>query len=196
MNGLLFLLLVAVGVIALAVAGLAIANRVVFKMAARNFSRRKAQSAIVVLGLMIGTAIISSSLVVGDTLNYIFVNNTYHSLGELDEQISGTSQFGTTQYFGMSVYRSVSDNLSKVEGIQSVAPAIFESVSVYDHRTRLAEPSVTLAAYDSAIMRSTAFGDLDGKGLYADRLAKTRPISIPGWPMPWTPARGTPSSCP
>ena len=46
MNGLLFLLLLGVAVIALAVLALALAGRVIFKMAARNFTRRKAQSAI------------------------------------------------------------------------------------------------------------------------------------------------------
>ena len=172
MDGLLFLLLVGVGVIALAVMALALTNRVVFKMAARNFSRRKAQSAIVVAGLMIGTAIISASLIVGDTMRYIFVNESYHSLGETDEQIFGQSQFGTSVYFSMDVYRSLSDNLSNVEGVQAVAPMIVESVSVFDFRTGLAEPSMALAGYDSAKMRSTVFGDLDGKGLYTDRLGE------------------------
>jgi putative ABC transport system permease protein len=170
MDGLLFLLLLGVLAIALSVAVLALASRVIFKMAARNFARRKAQSAIVVAGLMIGTAIISASLVVGDTMRYIFVNQTYHDLGETDEQIFGTSQFGTSTWFSENVYVSMRENLSKVEGIQAVVPAITESVSVMNARENLSEPSVTLAAYDSAIMRATVFGDLDGKGLYTDRL--------------------------
>lgn len=172
MDGLLFLLLLGVAVIALAVAGLALANRVVFKMAARNFARRRAQSAIVVAGLMIGTAIISASLVVGDTMRYIFVNDTYHSLGETDEQISGTSQFGTSTWFSEGVYVSLKENLSRVAGVQAVAPMINEPVSLFNPRTNLAEPSVTLAAYDSAVMRSTVFGDLDGKGLHTDKLGQ------------------------
>ena len=55
MDGLLFLLLLGVAIIGLAVAALALANRVVFKMAARNFARRKAQSAIVIAGFSSGS---------------------------------------------------------------------------------------------------------------------------------------------
>jgi putative ABC transport system permease protein len=170
MDGLLFLLLIGVLAIALAVLGLALANRVIFKLAARNFARRKAQSAIVVAGLMIGTAIISASLVVGDTMRYIFEDGTYHALGEVDEQIYGQTQYGTRQYFGEEVYRSLSENLSGVEGIQSCAPAIVETVSMLDARTLLAEPNVAIVAFNSSIMKNTVFGDLDGKGYYTDTL--------------------------
>jgi hypothetical protein len=102
-------------------------HRVIFKMAARNFARRKAQSAIVVAGLMIGTAIISASLVVGDTMRYLFEDGTYHALGEVDEQIYGQSPYGTNQYFSERVFSSLSENLSGVEGIQSLAPAMWSS---------------------------------------------------------------------
>ena len=164
MDGLLFLLLLGVGAITLGVLALALTNRVIFKMAYRNFARRKAQSAIVVAGLMIGTAIISSSLVVGDTMRYLFENETYHSLGEVDEEIYGISPDGGLQYFDMQLYRSVSENLSGVTGIQAVVPGLFAGASVQDMRTLLPEPGVGVMAYNSSIMRKTVFGDLDGNG--------------------------------
>lgn len=177
MNGLLFLLLLGVGAISLGVLALALTNRVIFKMAARNFARRKAQSAIVVAGLMIGTAIISSSLVVGDTMRYLFENETYHSLGEVDEEIYGISQAGSPVFFGEQVYTSVSENLSGVEGIQSVAPGIYIGGSVQDMRTQLPEPGASVLAFNSSIMRRAAFGDLNGNGYYADRLGE-REVAI------------------
>jgi putative ABC transport system permease protein len=172
MNQLLFILMIMVLAIALAVMALAVSNRVVFKMAARNFARRKAQSAIVIAGLMIGTAIISASLVVGDTMRYLFENGTYLSLGEVDEQIVGQNVFGNYQYFDERVYISVQQDISAVEGIEAVAPAIFEAVSIQDMRTMLAEPSVTLTAYNSSIMKRTVFGDLDGNGYFTDGLGE------------------------
>ena len=64
MDFLLLFLLTLVGIITVIILILALTNRIIFKMAARNFARRKAQSVIVIAGLMIGTAIISSALVV------------------------------------------------------------------------------------------------------------------------------------
>ena len=63
----LFFVIILIAIIAV----LAVTNRIIFKMAVRNFTRRKLQSLIVVCGLMIGTAIISSSLVVQDTMVYM-----------------------------------------------------------------------------------------------------------------------------
>ena len=62
--GLLFLVMVILGVIIYQ------GNRlkILMKMGLRNVNRRKVNTLIVVFGLMIGTAIISGSLVVGDTL--------------------------------------------------------------------------------------------------------------------------------
>src|SRR2546428_13333882 len=78
----------AVLVLAGIVAGLALAKPMLARMAARNLARRKARVAIAVLGLLVGTAIISSSLVVGDTLNHIFVQNVYDRLDLVDETVS------------------------------------------------------------------------------------------------------------
>ena len=78
----------AVLVLAGIVAGLALAKPMLARMAARNLVRRKGRVAIAVLGLLVGTAIISSSLVVGDTLNHIFVQNVYDRLDLVDETVS------------------------------------------------------------------------------------------------------------
>src|SRR4028119_844227 len=46
----------------------ALRNRVSFRMAARNIPRRRAQTALVVLGLMLATMLFSASFTTGDTL--------------------------------------------------------------------------------------------------------------------------------
>src|SRR5207245_823878 len=61
------------------------------RLAARNIGRRKSRVLIVVAGLLVGTAVISSSLVVGDTLSYIFLEDVYARLDALDELVSNTS---------------------------------------------------------------------------------------------------------
>src|SRR5439155_26202582 len=57
------------------------------RLAARNIGRRKSRVLIVVAGLLVGTAIISSSLVVGDTLSYIFLEDVYARLDAIDELV-------------------------------------------------------------------------------------------------------------
>ncbi len=169
MDGLLSLLLFLVLLITLIIAIMGLLNRIIFKMAARNFARRKAQSVIVIAGLMIGTAIISSSLIVGDTIGYLNEVEAYRSLGEIDEEIWGVGPTGII-YFSEDIYFTLKDNLSDVGGIESIAPVLSESCAVQDFNTEWVEPSSAILGLDSQVLRSTSFGDLDGKGFYPDTL--------------------------
>jgi putative ABC transport system permease protein len=170
MNDTLFVLFLIVGIITLAIIILGVTARIIFKMAVRNFARRKAQSAIVIAGLMIGTAIISSALVVQDTMKYATEADIYSRLGEIDEEILGLNSFGTVTYFSESIYDSISNNLTNVPEIDGVAPVISELGAVLDWDTRLGEPSAAIFGLDSQILRNTAFGDLDDNGFYPDNL--------------------------
>jgi putative ABC transport system permease protein len=172
MDGIMIMILFVVIIIALIIAVLAVTNRIIFKMAARNFARRKIQSIIVIGGLMIGTAIISSSLIVQDTMVYMFEIDVYRSLGEVDEDIWGLNTFGTVEYFNESIYESLAENLSSVDGIEAVAPVIADLGAVFDSNTLLGDPSVAILGLDSQILQETSFGDLDGKGFYPDALNK------------------------
>ena len=164
------LLLAGVVIITILIIYLALTNKIIFKMAARNFTRRKAQSVIVIAGLMIGTSLISAALIVQDTMTYSTVVDVYESLGEIDEEIYGTSQFGTVVYFNESIYDSISSDLSTVSGIEAVAPVIREYGSAFDVDTSLGEPRALLLGLDSQIMRSTVFGDLNEDKYYTDEL--------------------------
>jgi putative ABC transport system permease protein len=151
---------------------MALTNRIVFKMAVRNFTRRKAQSVIVIAGLMIGTSLISASLIVQDTMTYASEADIYLSLGEIDEEVSGSNLYGTVVYFDESIYDSISNDLSTVSGIEAVAPVIRETGSVFDLDTSLGEPRALLIGLDSQVLRSTVFGDLNDKGFYPDNLGE------------------------
>ena len=59
-------------------------NRILLTMAMRNIIRRKWTTALILGGLMVGTAIISTSLVVGDTMDNMIVKQATNSLGEVD----------------------------------------------------------------------------------------------------------------
>jgi putative ABC transport system permease protein len=60
-------------------------NRLLVDMGLRNVPRRKAQSTLIVLGLMLSTVIISAALATGDTVNYSITNDAFTKLGHVDE---------------------------------------------------------------------------------------------------------------
>jgi len=60
----------AVGVILLVLLAFGAYHRVLLRMAVRNIPRRRAQSVLIVFGVMLATLIITASLGVGDTSNY------------------------------------------------------------------------------------------------------------------------------
>ncbi len=100
------------------------------RLAARNIERRKTRVAIVIAGLLIGTAIISSSLVVGDTLRYIFVQDVYARLGAIDELI--TNEFNGNLYsFPQTYYAQIAANLRQAGApVDGVAPMLLKAMPV------------------------------------------------------------------
>jgi putative ABC transport system permease protein len=58
------------------------------RLAARNALRRRAETILVVVGSMLGTAIIIGALVVGDTLNFSVRQTAFQDLGPADELVT------------------------------------------------------------------------------------------------------------
>ena len=82
--GLALVLLVLLGVVAY----FANRHRFLFKLGVRNVPRRKAQSVLIVMGLMLSTTIIASSLGIGDTVTHSIRVDAFTALGHTDEIIS------------------------------------------------------------------------------------------------------------
>jgi putative ABC transport system permease protein len=60
---------------------------VIFKLGIRNIPRRKAQTTLIIVGLMLATLIISAALGTGDTLNRSVNSAAFKALGPLDEVV-------------------------------------------------------------------------------------------------------------
>src|SRR5437867_250891 len=71
----------------LTVAWVAWRRPVIFKLGIRNIPRRKAQTILIVVGLMLSTMIISAALGVGDTVDYSITDEVYQQLGHVDEAV-------------------------------------------------------------------------------------------------------------
>nr|MDQ3044920.1 hypothetical protein [Chloroflexota bacterium] len=87
MNNILVVLLALLGLCLLSVAWIAWRRPVIFKLGMRAIPRRKAQTTLIVLGLMLSTMLISAALGVGDTLDHSFTADVYDTLGQVDELI-------------------------------------------------------------------------------------------------------------
>src|SRR6266508_5907859 len=70
------------------VATLALRNRVFFRLGVRNVPRRPARTALIVLGLMLGTTIFAAALTTGDTMSATIRSSAITSLGSTDELVS------------------------------------------------------------------------------------------------------------
>src|SRR4030042_1301285 len=124
--------------IVLVVVGILAARRRVFaRMAVRSISRRKKFSVIVVSGLLIATAMISGSLVAGDTLDYIIAREVMTSTEQVDIVVTAMNETGEETYFNSSIAASVSANVSSgaLPHIDKASGAIREVLAVKNLRT-------------------------------------------------------------
>ena len=146
----------------LAVIGLlATRNRVAAKLGVRNINRRKKTSLLIVLGLMIGTALISSSMVIQDTMYYTFRKDVYDRLGEMDETVYSMDPNGTYRFFDYSIYEMVDLELMDriPERVDGISPLIVLHLPVYDAVSDLVEPNVFIIGFNASVERN--FGSED-----------------------------------
>jgi putative ABC transport system permease protein len=188
-------LLVVLGVgivIALGAVGLlALRNPVFFKLGVRNATRRRARSALIVLGLMLGTTIVAAALVTGDTMSHTIRATATQTLGETDEVVSAKGatedlagelgQATGTGYFDANAVKGVDAALG-TNLADGVTGAIQELVAVQAVEQRQTEPTVSLFAPDPSRMKgfapirrvgggSVSLGDLGRGEIYLNEKA-------------------------
>src|SRR5438067_7300738 len=78
----------AVGAIVLALLLFAAVNRILLRMALRNIPRRRAQTVLILFGLMLATLITTASLSVGDTSAYSLQAIQMRQIGGIDEAVT------------------------------------------------------------------------------------------------------------
>ena len=144
-------LLILVTGTSLAVLGWAGRKRFPLRIGVGNFFRRKTQVAIVVAGLLIGTAIITSSFVIQTTFDYTIRSAVFRALDLVDETIFVASPDGTRRPFNVSVYDGLVANRQAMPDVAAFAPRIQLSGAVIDRSTRLFEPTVTLIGFDDTM---------------------------------------------
>ncbi|TLZ84513.1 MAG: ABC transporter permease, partial [Methanobacteriota archaeon] len=154
-------------VVGIVLAGLLLAARpLLARLAARNIRRRTTRVVIVILGLLVGTAVISSSLVVGDTLSYIFLEDVYVRLGAVDEIVSNE--------FGGQLFSFAETNLTQIRAdlatakspVDGIAPTLLKVMPVRNVGGNKGNQQITIMGLNASY--EGAFGPLttrDGRSL-------------------------------
>ena len=183
-GGLTAVLVILLAVALVAVAALAVRNRVFFRLGVRNVKRRRGRTVLIVTGLMLGTAIISAALATGDTMSHTIRSSAATSLGRTDEVIapkgieaalaSGNAGTGGL-YFSEGYANLIAHEARGSHLIDGVAPVIVEPIAVQDATSRQTESRVTLFAANPARMRGFGEMRVDGRRV---SLANLRPGEI------------------
>ncbi len=132
-----------------------LSNRLMFRMGLRNIGRRRAQTTLVVAGLMLATLIITAAFSTGDTLDHTITQFTYDGLQRTDLRLrfgGGEDAGGEAQaqvYAPESLVPLLESQFAGDEDIDGFMGFLFEPVPVVDQRTKLSEPSISLAGIDT-----------------------------------------------
>lgn len=160
------LLIIAVIVAVLVIDGLR--HRILFRMGFRNIFRRKTNTVIVILGLMIATAIISSSFGVGDTMENMVEGEIYKEWDETDVTVFNTTEDGNLKPVSYETYLNLRSDIEEVENVGGVLGEVHGYASVSNPDSRLSRPQTNLIGTD--LQEVDAFGHFykDGEPLDID----------------------------
>ena len=174
----LLVVLVLMFLVGVAVMGVAaLRNRVMFKVALRNIPRRRAQSVLIVVGLMLATLLFSASFATGDTLAHSIRVQTLETIGMVDEVVRSDlrDDAGRRAYFDAGVAVEIAEALAGAP-VDGTMPAIVEGVPAVVVGASRSESSLivygvddrSLDAFDPPMAVDT------GAQLSVDDLGRTR----------------------
>ncbi|MCK4969352.1 MAG: FtsX-like permease family protein, partial [Thermoplasmata archaeon] len=163
----LFLAMIVIAILGV-IAVLAVRKPVFFKMSLRNAFRRRSQTTVVVLGLMVGTAILSASFVASDSMEYWIVEDVYKSQYLIDEWVGAEAQ-GT---FDLSVYEALAADEDVAAVTDGLSPIIFLSgTSINNLDDGQTETGINLQGLDLDMDRAFGtFESVDGGDITSSSL--------------------------
>lgn len=151
----------------LLMAFIAVRNPVMFKNGLRNIPRRRGQTALIILGLMLSTLIITAAFGTGDTMTYSVTNEVYTILGPADEMIQWDTKRNPVpedqQVIPLDTVDQWQRELANEPDIRALFAYLREYMPIQNARTRLneANPRIT-AARPGDIAAFGGLKDVDG----------------------------------
>ncbi len=153
MDIIMYVLLAAFLPVIAGVAVMAWRNRVMLKLGLRNIPRRKSQTALIVVGIMISTLIMAAAFGTGDSITFYIRKNAIDALGTIDEIIVSaradeSDTIGSSNYFPLQRYEQLKVELADFEKIDGLAPGIGEFAPTINNRTQLSEGQMQITGVD------------------------------------------------
>lgn len=150
-----------VGVAVLAAAVTAVRHPAARRLAVRSARRRPAETVLVTVGSLLGTAIITGSLIVGDTLHSSIRSGAFTELGPIDETVTAPGLESRPR-----LRRALSgvENAPAVDGVAFGARASGTAATGLDTQDPAVQPDVLLMELDFARVRDFG-GDTESTGL-------------------------------
>ncbi len=170
MTDIMIALLIVLGVALGSVVWVVLRNRVMFVIGVRNIPRRRAQTILIVVGLMLSTLIISAAFSIGDTVNYSITNQGYERLHSIDETVQvktgSDNNFSITAPSALPIPQAQAEQfitafrqLPRVDGVVGV---LHGTAPVANQRTGLNERNVIVSGADPA--QTQGFPDIESTG--------------------------------
>ncbi len=144
------------------VATLALRNRLLVKLGLRNIPRRRAQTVLIIVGLMLSTVIVTSAFGTGDTMSYSIRASSVNTLGPVDETVTNNAGAGNNftgrgqgsdVFFPASTVSLIQSRLGGSRDVNGVMGAIVQTVPLADLTSGQTKASTILlgspAAYPS-----------------------------------------------
>ena len=157
LTSILVALLAALGVIFGILGVIAWRQPLLVRMGLRNIGRRKSQTALIVIGLMLSTLIISAAFATGDTVGFSITNQFFEDFEEADFVVGfdddlivdRDDRFLTAEFLEVTRQAFADDPL-----IDGVTGLIVETLPVVNPERRLAEPEASVVGIDPATVDS------------------------------------------
>ncbi len=131
---------------------------ILFEIGVRNIPRRRAQSILIVLGLMLSTVIFAAALVTGDTVAHSITNETYNRLGHVDVIVQARSNslrpsFRDDEIAPVGIVQNVDiDNLiaqfNGDDNVDGILPLLRFPAPVTNTAANQTEPTVVIMGLD------------------------------------------------
>ncbi len=142
-------------------------NPLMARLGLRNLIRHKGDSIIAVIGFMVGTSIITSSLVIGDTMTSLVESLIYENYHTVDEVVYIRESSGNRTLIDGIFASEIEERILSIEDadglIDGLSWEINLDVSMSNPRTELVEPEVTVRSF--SWQTNGPFGSIRSKGL-------------------------------
>ncbi len=166
MTTIMLVLLTLLAVCLLSVAWVAWRRPVIFKLGVRNIPRRRAQTSLIVVGLMLSTIIIAAALGTGDTIDHSMSADVYDNSGHVDELVvasqsdEATVDLEASIPFDAAALAAVDAAVAGDANVDGVLPVLEARGPITNGASQLAEPDILMTGLDPA--RLEQFGGLKG----------------------------------